>query len=253
MIDTHCHLTYSQLGCQLDAVLERARAAGVVRMVTIGTTAGDSRMAIELCSGRENLRCAIGIHPHHAAEAVAEDLVALEQMNDEPAVVAMGEMGLDYHYDFSPRARQKEVFVQLLELARRQGRPIVIHCREAIDDCMGILKDFSGVSAVFHCFTGTPGEARRILERGYLIGFAGVLTFKKSEQLREVARFVPADRMLLETDSPYLSPEPMRRHKNNEPALVVHTARVLAREKGMTYDEVDRVTTENGKRFYGWE
>jgi TatD DNase family protein len=166
--------------------------------------------------------------------------------------VALGEMGLDYHYDFSPRERQKEIFVAQLELARELGRPVVIHCREATDDCLAILRDYPEVQAVFHCFTGSMVEARQILDAGYWLGFTGVVTFKRSEELREVVKIVPADRLLVETDAPYLAPEPHRRQRVNEPAWVRYTAEVVANVRGMSVAEVDRMTTENTERFYRW-
>lgn len=252
MIDSHCHLTYDALSSQLAGVLERAAGAGVARMITIGTSVADARKAIALCRAHANVRCAVGIHPHHAGEAADGDLAALAELEREPEVLALGEMGLDYHYDFAPRDRQAKVFTAQLELARRTGRPIVIHCREATDDCLGILAGFAEVPAVFHCFTGSANEARRILDRGYLLGFTGVVTYKRSDELREVAGFVPADRFLVETDAPYLSPEPMRKQRTNEPSLVMHTARAVAAARQVDLAEVDRLTTENVRRFFRW-
>jgi len=251
MIDSHCHLTYSQLSDQLDAVLARAAEAGVVRMITIGTTVADARLAVDLCSRHANIRCAVGIHPHHAAEVAPDDLAALRELERRPEVLALGEMGLDYHYDFSPRPRQQEIFAQQLQLAEEQNRPLVIHCREAFDDCFAILKG-SSRPAVFHCFTGNRAEARRILDAGYLIGFTGVVTFKKSDELREVVKLVPMDRMLLETDAPYLSPEPLRRQKVNEPSFIIHTAAAIAQIKQLPVEEIDRATTANTQRFFAW-
>jgi TatD DNase family protein len=167
-------------------------------------------------------------------------------------VVALGEIGLDYHYDFAPRPRQREVFLAQLELAKDTGRPIVIHCRDGIDDGLAILKDYSQIPAVFHCFTGTADEARRILDRGYLLGFTGVVTFKKSDELRQIVQFVPADRMLLETDAPYLSPEPFRRQKINEPAMMIHTAEAIARLRKISVQELDQLASENTRRFFRW-
>jgi TatD DNase family protein len=253
MIDSHCHLTYDQLSGQLEAVLERAAAAGVVGMVTIGTSVGDAKRAVELCRKHSQVRCAIGVHPHHAGEMAAGDIEELEMLQRNAEVVALGEMGLDYHYDFSPRGRQKEVFVAQLELARKVNRPVVIHCREAVEDCLGIMKDFPGVSAVFHCFTGSAAEARAILDRGYYLGFTGVVTFKRSEELREVVRFTPGDRVMVETDAPYLSPEPFRKQKVNEPALVRYTLERVAEVRGVSVEEMDRVTEENTRRFYRWD
>jgi TatD DNase family protein len=250
MIDTHCHLTYPQLYSQLEAVLLRAEEAQVQRTITVGTSLADAARAIELCRRFGQVRCVIGIHPHHAAEATRADVESLAAMQGQSEVVALGEMGLDYHYDFSPRPRQQEIFDAQLELARKTGRPIVIHCREAIDDCLGMLRGYPGMAAVFHCFTGTQEEARRILDRGHMMGFTGVVTFRKSQELREVARFVPGDRILLETDAPYLAPEPQRKQRVNEPSLLVHTADTMARLRGLSRQELDRVTTENAMRFF---
>jgi TatD DNase family protein len=251
MIDSHCHLTYKQLQDQLEGVLVRAARAGVTQMVTIGTTVPDARQTIALCKRLPQVRCAIGIHPHHSGQATSDDLAALGELEREEVVVALGEMGLDYHYDFSPKHRQKDVFVAQLTLARERRRPIVIHCREAIDDCLEILKDFPAIPAVFHCFTGTPDEARRIIDRGYYLGFTGVVTYKRSDELREVARFVPADRFLVETDAPYLSPDPLRKVRVNEPSFVVHTADAVAAARGVDRAEVDRLTTANCRRLFG--
>lgn len=252
MIDSHCHLTYPQLASQLPLVMARAAEAGIRGMITIGTSLADARNAVELCRKMDNVRCVIGIHPHHSEEAADGDVAAIGELQKDSHVLALGEMGLDYHYDFSPRPRQKEIFVAQLELARSLGRPIVIHCREAMDDCLGILKSFATVPAVFHCFTGTPEEARRILDAGYLLGFTGAITFKKAEALREVVGFVPGDRMLIETDAPYLAPEPVRKQKVNEPALLVHTACAIANIRGISLEELDVLTTANVVRFFGW-
>lgn len=251
MIDSHCHLTYPQLASQLQAVLQRAAAAGVSRMITVGTSIDDARRAIALCRAHENIRCCVGIHPHHADEASDADIAALCDLLQEACVLAMGEMGLDYHYEFSSRARQKDVFAAQLQIARNARRPIVIHCREAFDDCFAILNG-SEIPAVFHCFTGSGDEARRVLDAGYLIGLTGVVTFKKSDELRKLARRIPIDRLLLETDAPYLSPEPMRKQKVNEPALIIHTAAAIAQIKGISFQDVEQTTAQNTHRFFNW-
>jgi TatD DNase family protein len=252
MIDTHCHLTDPRLGGQLDAVVARARAAGVTRMITIGTDLDDDRAAIELCRGRDFLRCAVGVHPNYSHECDLDRLPELRQIQDDPSVVALGEMGLDYFHKFADRARQRQVFEFQLNLAAELGRPVVIHSREAIDDTLAMMRPFASVPAVFHCFTGTPAEARKILDQGYLIGFTGALTYKKNDGVREALRLCPRDRIVVETDAPYLSPEPKRSQKVNEPALVVHVAECAARELGMTVEAVDRLTTANAGRFFGW-
>jgi TatD DNase family protein len=252
MIDSHCHLTYPQLFDQLSNVLGRAKGAGVTRMITIGTSISDARKAIELCKLHPHIRCAVGIHPHHSNESEAGDMAALREMAGEKVVLALGEMGLDYHYDFSPKAVQHRVFIEQLELARELGRAIVIHCREAIDDCLAMLKDFPAVPCLFHCFTGTLDEARRLIERGYLLGFTGVVTYNRSAELRDIAKLVPNNQFLVETDAPYLSPEPFRKQRVNEPARVVHTAAMVAKVRGIPLEEVDRMTTANTARFFNW-
>jgi TatD DNase family protein len=252
MIDTHCHLTDPRLSVQLDDVIERARVAGVTRMITIGTDLQDGRAAIALCRGRENLRCVVGIHPNYTQEATLADVPALRGMQGDASVVALGEMGLDYFHKFADRKHQAAMFEAQLGLAVELGRPVVIHSREAIDDTLEIMRRFPGVRAVFHCFTGTADEAERILADGYWISFTGPVTYKKNDALRDVVRRVPMDRLMVETDAPYLSPEPMRGQKTNEPALVMYTAAKVAEVKGMGLDELDRVTTENAGRFFGW-
>jgi TatD DNase family protein len=251
MIDTHCHLTDPRLFGQLDDVLARCAAAGVGRVVTIGTDIEDDLAAIEVCRAKPNVvRCAVGIHPNYSADARVEDVGKLRAILADPAVVALGEMGLDYHYDRADRSHQRAIFEAQLQLARDVNMSVVIHCREAVDDTLAVMKAFPSVPAVFHCFTGTRDEARQILAAGYLLGFTGVITFKKNDELREVIRMTPNDRILVETDAPYLSPEPVRNVKTNEPSFVVHTARVVAQVKGVPYEEVDALTTANAEQFY---
>jgi TatD DNase family protein len=253
MIDTHCHLTDPRLESQLEDVLARAAAAGIERMITVGTNVTDDAMAISLCSGRENLRCAVGIHPNYTHEADLSDLPRLRELQTDPSVVALGEMGLDYHHAFSTKERQLSFFEPQLQMAVEVNKPVVIHSREAIDDTLAVMRAFPAVRAVFHCFTGTPDEARKILDQGYFISFTGALTFKKADALREAAGLVPLDRMFVETDAPYMSPEPKRSQKTNEPALVIHVAETLAKVKGVSVGEIDRITTENAVRFFGWD
>jgi len=253
MIDSHCHLTDPRLAQQLDGVLKRAEAATVRRMITIGTDLDDAMRCIELCRAETNVRCAIGVHPNHAGEVPIEDLPRLRQLQFDPSVVALGEMGLDYFHKFSPRERQRSVFEFQLELAAELHRPIVIHAREAIDDTLAMMRGFPAGRAVFHCFTGTGDEATRILEAGFLLGFTGAVTYKKSNEIRAAAAMAPANRILVETDSPYLSPEPVRSHKINEPAFVMHVAAVVAAARNITVEDLDQITTENAAEFFGWE
>ncbi|HEV2296192.1 MAG TPA: TatD family hydrolase [Tepidisphaeraceae bacterium] len=255
MIDTHCHLTDENLLQQLPDVLARAAEAGVSQMVTVATDIEDSRACVELCRDHANVRCTVGIHPNHAHAATAGDVAKLEIFLTAigNGVVAMGEMGLDYFHKHTPRAHQHAIFRAQLVMAAERDMPVVIHCREAVDDCLAVMSDFPSIRSVFHCFTGTAEEAKRIVAAGHLIGFTGALTFKKNDALREAARGVPHDRILVETDAPYLTPEPMRKQKINEPALVVHVARTLAQVRGTTVTEIDRLTTANAERFFRWE
>ena len=252
MIDSHCHLTDPRLHDQLDDVLVRAKDAGVSRMITIGTDLEDAIDALEICRQHDNVRCAIGIHPNHSGDAQLSDIPRLRQLQANPVVLAIGEMGLDYHYDQVPREHQRQIFQEQLQLAREVGKPVVIHCREAVDDTLAVLSQFQSVPAVFHCFTGTVDEAHRILDAGYFLGFTGPITYKKNDDLRAVVKLTPLDRLLVETDAPYLSPEPVRKIRTNEPSFVVHTAAVVGEVKGVSPDEIDRLTTQNTLSFFGW-
>jgi TatD DNase family protein len=252
MIDTHCHLTDPRLAEQLHEVLARAAAAGVSRLITIGTDIDDDLKAIELCRAVPNVRCAVGIHPNYCGHAREENLPQLRTLQADPGVLALGEMGLDYHHQYSPRDRQRHFFEYQLQLASEVNRPVVIHCREATDDCLAIMRAFPTIRAVFHCFTGSTDEARKILDAGYLLGFTGAVTFKKSDEVRAAAALAPLDRVLVETDAPYLSPEPVRKQKTNEPAFVIHVAAVVARVKNLSVGELYRATTQNLKRIFYW-
>jgi TatD DNase family protein len=233
-------------------VIERATSAGVTRIITIGTDIEDDRAAIEVCRNRPNIRCVIGIHPNYSHEAEREHLAQLLELQSDPSVVALGEMGLDYFHNFADRNRQREFFEAQLQMAKELNRPVVLHSREAIDDTLAILKNFPEVPALFHSFTGTIDESKRIADAGYLIGFTGPVTFKKNDALREAARNLPRDRVVVETDAPYLTPEPMRKQKINEPAMVVHVAAAIAKEWGVTVEEVDEITTRNASNFFRW-
>jgi len=252
MIDTHCHLTDPRLQSQLAGVLTRAAANGVSRMITIGTDFADAHRAIELCHQLPNVRCAVGVHPNYTQNVDIADLPKLREIQADPSVLALGEMGLDYFHQHADRDKQHAAFEFQLGLASELGRPVVIHSREAIDDTLVHLRNFPKISAVFHCFTGTVAEAGKILEAGFRIGFDGPITYKKSDSLREVVWMTPEDRILLETDSPYLTPEPMRKQKVNEPGLVKHVAEMIAQVKRWSYEQTDAITTANAERFFGW-
>ncbi len=251
MIDTHCHLTDPRLFQQLPDVLKRAQSAGVDRAITVGTNVSDAEAAIALCRNHSNVRCVVGIHPNYCHEADLDDVERIRELQHDPGVVAIGEMGLDYHYDFADRATQRQFFQAQLALAEDVGRKVVVHCREAVADTLETMKAFPNVTAVFHCFTGAPADAEAILAAGHWISYTGVITFKKNDGLREAVRLTPRDRLMVETDAPYLAPEPFRSQKVNEPALVVHTAAAVASVWGVPVEEVDRITTANAGRFYG--
>jgi TatD DNase family protein len=252
MIDTHCHLTDTRLASQLDFVLTRAKLAGVDRMITIGTGLDESRKCVALCRGRETVRCAVGVHPGYVEEEDFDQLPLLREMRADPSVVAIGEIGLDYFRGKENREKQLRFLSWQLELAAEMASPVVIHCRDAVEDCVGVLSDFPNLKMVFHCFTGTVAEAKKILDGGYLLGFTGVITFKNSGELRDVVKLTPMDRLLIETDAPYLTPEPMRKQKVNEPALVTHVAAKVAELKQISVAEVDAITTANASNLFGW-
>lgn len=252
MIDTHCHLTDSRLGSQLSGVLARAEALKVTRFITVGTDLEDDRRAIALCQSNPIIRCACGVHPLHVNDVRIDDLPQLRDIHADPSVLAVGETGLDYHYDKSNRLTQIEFFEFQLALAAELHRPVVVHCREAFDDCLAVMKSAAPVRAVVHCFTGTASEAKRVLDRGYFLGFTGVLTFKNADNVRDALHLVPADRILIETDAPYLAPEPHRREKVNEPAWVSFVAKKVAELKGWSLAETDERTTTNARSLFGW-
>lgn len=247
LVDSHCHLDFSDFASELDAVVARAEAAGVGRIVTISTRVRRHAQVLAIAERFPNVTCSLGTHPHHAHEELeitAEDLIARAS---HPKVVAIGEAGLDYHYDNSPRAAQEQGFRTHIAAARATKLPLVIHSRAADADTARILEEESGKGAfpaVLHCFTGGPDLARRAIALGHTISFTGIVTFKNSTDLRAIARDLPADRFLVETDAPYLAPTPYR-GKRNEPAYVTEVAKVLAEVRGVTFEELCRQTTEN--------
>ena len=250
LIDSHCHLDDKQFDPDRDAVIQRALEAGVERMMAIGTGDGppDLEAALRLARRHDFIYATVGVHPHDAAKATPETFAALEALAADTKVLAIGEIGLDYHYDFSPRNVQREVFVEQLKLAGRAGKPIVIHTREAWDDTLLVLREHWSGGGIIHCFSGGPGEARQALDLGFYLSFGGVLTFPKADALREAARLAPEDRLLIETDAPYLAPVPQR-GKRNEPAFMLETARRLAEVRGVAPERIAEVTTENFARL----
>jgi len=254
LVDSHAHFDHLPDAAAIDATLARARSAGVIRIGAIGAThgLGAAEQLPALLAAHPELFGVAGVHPHDAklwTPDVAARLEALLQAT--PGIVALGETGLDFHYDLSPRERQAQAFRAQLELARRRALPVVLHVREAHDEARALLAARPPTSALVHCFTGTVDDARWYLARGFYLSFSGILTFKTAAEIREVAREAPADRILVETDSPYLAPEPERRVFPNEPALVRHTALCLAQVRGITVEQAAELTRENAVRFFG--
>jgi TatD DNase family protein len=252
MIDSHCHLTDPRLFDQIDQVLARASKAGVTAMITVGTEIADDHLALEL-AGRysDRVRCAVGIHPNHCQNAELDEIDALAMLAADELVVAIGETGLDYHYTRADRAKQLKFFEAQLELAQRFEKPVVIHSREAVTDTLAVLGAFPTVRCVFHCFTGTEKEADAIIESNAHISFTGPITYKKNDELRRVVEAVPLDRLMVETDAPYLSPDPVRSSIICEPAFVAHTLAMVAQVKRRSVEEIDRITRETTGRFFG--
>jgi len=252
LIDTHSHLTFKPLSGDLDAVLQRSTDAGVTGWITVGTDDQENRKVVELANQHDNMYAAIGIHPHDAKDVTDQIIENLRTLAENKKVVAIGETGLDFHYNFSPPEIQKKVFTQHLELALDLDMPAIIHSREAFDETIEILKQFGSNirRIVFHCFGGDADQAKTILDLGYYISFTGVVTFKNAKSVRQAAEITPIDKMMLETDCPYMSPEPMRNQKINEPALMIHTAEFLANLKQMSMHDFAQKVTATSKTFF---
>jgi TatD DNase family protein len=252
LIDTHAHLDDDRFAVDLPAVLERATAAGVLQTLTIGIDLPTSRAAVELAARFPQLKAVVGIQPNHVAEAGPTDWEEIVKLAENAAnVVGVGESGLDRYWDRAPFPLQEEFFTRHLELARRLSKPIVIHCREAEADVVRMLQALGRpVRGVMHSFTGTADTAAACLELGLHISFAGMVTYKNADDLRAVAKTIPLDRLLVETDSPYLAPVPVR-GKRNEPAFVRHTAECVAKAMRVSVDEVCEATTRNARELFG--
>jgi TatD DNase family protein len=252
LVDSHCHLDFPDFASELDAVVARARSAGIGRIVTISTRVKKHAQVLAIAEKFPDVFCSVGTHPHSAQEEIditAQDLI---ERAKHPKIVAIGEAGLDYHYDKSPRDLQAKSFREHIAAARETGLPLVIHSRDCDDDMAKMLAEETGKGAfpaVLHCFTGGRDLAFRAIDLGLYISFTGILTFKNSGALREIAAALPAERILVETDAPYLAPGPYR-GKRNEPAYVAETARVLAETRGVSPEEIARQTTENFFRLF---
>ncbi|HVZ14329.1 MAG TPA: TatD family hydrolase [Bauldia sp.] len=252
LVDSHCHLDFADFDADRDALVKRANDAGVARMVTISTRVREAAKLKAITARYDGVWRSIGTHPHNAAEELDVTAADLVRLAGEPDVVAIGEAGLDYHYDNSPVEAQREGFLRHIAAARETGLPLVIHAREADDDVAAILEEESGKGAfpfVLHCFSSGRELARRGLALGGYVSFSGILTFKKSDELRAIAKDVPPDRLLVETDAPYLAPVPHRGGRN-EPSYVIETAAVLASVKGVTPAAIAETTTANFHRLF---
>jgi TatD DNase family protein len=255
VIDTHCHLTHARFAADAAEVIARARAAGVEACLTIGTGIADALAAHDLSRAHPGIvHAAAGLDPfssHAAGERFDAALDALEALHREAGFAAVGEIGLDYHYDLDPRPVQAARFERQLDLARSLDRPVIIHVREAHDDLAAILAAHPGHRGVIHSFTAGPAEAERYLALGWHLGFGGVATFRNAEAVREASRLTPLDRLLVETDAPYLAPVP-HRGERCEPRHVAVTLAALASVRGVTAEELDAATTANARRLFGW-
>jgi len=254
LIDSHAHIQGKEYAGEVEAVIARAREAGVEKIIAVGG-AGDmssNTEAIALANKFPDIYATVGMHPHDAKDVGADELKKLKQLAAAPKVIAVGETGLDYYYDHSPREVQRRMFAEFIHLARETGLPIVIHERDAAQDVADLLRaEGAGkLRGVIHCFTGNDEAARAYLDLGFYISFTGIITFKNADALRDVVRNVPLERMLVETDSPYLTPVP-HRGKRNEPAYVRYVGETIASVKGLSLEEVARVTTDNVRKLFG--
>jgi len=253
LVDTHCHLDDRQFEADRDEVIERALAAGVWAILTVGTDDGppDLEAGVRLAEAWPFIYATVGVHPHDASKATPETFQRLQELLSHEKVVALGEIGLDYHYNFSPPDAQRAVFAEQLRLARDARKPVVIHTREAWDDTMALLGEHSklgGAGGIMHCFSGGSAQARQVLDMGFHLSFTGIVTYPKADSVRRAALLAPLDRLLVETDAPYLAPQ-SRRGKRNEPAFVVETARRLAELRGEPFGVFAAATSDNFRRL----
>ena len=254
LIDSHAHIDFPQFADDRPAMLARARAVGVNTILAIGTGPGPEKLdaALPYAEAHDWIYTTVGIHPHEAKEVTPAHLDSLARLAQHPKVIAWGEIGLDYFYDHSPRDVQQRVFRQQMELAHAAKLPIIIHCRDAWSDCLDILQQSwkpTGLGGILHCFTSTLDDARRGLDMGFMVSFTGNLTYPKAQNIRDVAKALPLENILIETDSPYLAPQPFR-GKRNEPAYVAEVAKVLANVRDLETEETARVTAANFRRFF---
>lgn len=250
LVDSHAHIDDDRFDSDRDQVIDRATAAGVSLILNIGADMPSSARSVALAEKYPGIYAAVGMHPHDAKDMQEHDYGQLERWASHPRVVAIGEIGLDYHYDLSPRSLQKEVFLRQLDLARKVGKPFIVHEREAHADTLDIIRNAArGMEGVFHCFSGSVETAREYLNMGFYISVAGPVTFPKSVKTKEVARYIPLDRLLVETDSPYLTPHPYR-GKRNEPAYVRLVAEEIAGLRNISLENLAAATSQNVRRLF---
>jgi TatD DNase family protein len=250
LFDTHAHYDDEQFDGDRDALLDTMAAAGVGLIVNASSSLDSAEKSLRLAERYPFVRAAVGVHPHDARTMDAASIPALEKLLRHPKAVAVGEIGLDYHYDHSPREVQRQRFAEQLELAGSVGLPVVIHEREAAKDVLDILASFPRVTGVFHCYSGSWETAKLLLDRGWYLSFTGVITYKNARKSHEVIQNMPRDRLMLETDCPYLAPEPMRGRRNSS-LYLRYTAEKAAELLGLSFEETAALTTENGRRFFG--
>ncbi len=252
LIDTHAHLDQDEFSSDQQQVIERASEAGISHVIAVGIGAASSSQCVELANKHPQISAAVGIQPNYCAEVVAGDWERIVALAVQPNVVAIGETGLDRHWDYSPFAMQQDYFDRHLHLAAETGLPFIVHTRKSDADVLEMLREArrrGPLQGVMHSFTGDEATAEECVELGLYISFAGMVTFKKADDLRDVAREIPSDRILIETDSPYLAPHP-HRSRRNEPALLVHTAECLAAERGASFKDFCELTTRNAKQLF---
>ena len=255
LVDTHCHLDEDAFVDDVEAVINAASASGVSAIVTIGTDSASSRRSVELAERFPSVFAVVGIHPNYTAAAVPGDWEKIEELAQSPHVVAVGETGLDRYWDYAPPQLQREYFIRHLELSRRIGKPFVVHCRDADEEVRAMLRqdaEHGTLNGVMHSFCQTRESAEECLSLGMHLSFTGMLTFKRNDELRAIAGCLPADRLFVETDAPYLAPVPFR-GKRNEPAYVQYTLNSLAEAHGLSPEEMAEITTANACRFFGIE
>ncbi len=250
LIDTHAHLDIPPLNQNTDDIIKRAKDSGIHKIITIAVDIDSSFESIKYALKYDMVYASCGIHPNHAKNIAFHDLERLKSLANEKKIVAIGEVGLDYHWDYCPAEKQKEIFLSQIDIARETNLPLIIHSREANEDVYEILKGYAnGMKGVFHCFSGDVVFAKKILDLGFYISFTGVITFPKAITLKEVAAFVPSDRIMLETDCPYLAPVPTR-GKTNEPSYLKYIAEEIAKIKGISLEELAHCTTRNATEFF---